>query len=232
MSRLWHPRYFVITLLAVALAVLGVRLESLAQSLFYGRALETIARATAEDVAVDEDVRKGDADAAKPEDAAQAEDDGDAVPPPASVQAPPSDDMSEGELDVLKQLSGRRAQLDRREQEIRQKGAILQAAEMRVDRKVRDMEKLRSQLQGMLGQVSEEQQAQAENLVKIYEVMKPKEAARILQTLDMPVLLGVMRAMKPAKSAPILAEMDAAKAKDVTMTLSRQHDLPDTKAAH
>jgi flagellar motility protein MotE (MotC chaperone) len=122
--------------------------------------------------------------------------------------------------------------LDEREQELQQKAAILQAAELRVDQKVKDMEKLRAQLQTMLGQLSETQQAQIDNLVKIYEAMKPKEAARILQTLDLPVLLGVMKLMKPAKSAPILAEMDAAKAKDITMTLARQGDIPDTKAAN
>ena len=65
------------------------------------------------------------------------------------------------------------------------------------------METLRKQLQSMVNQVSEAQAAQLENLVKIYETMKPEEAARIFETLDMPVLLGVVQRMKPARTAPI-----------------------------
>ena len=143
-----------------------------------------------------------------------------------SIATPAPEEMSEGEIEVLKQLSSRRAALDRREQDMAQKSALLQAAEIRVDKKVKQMEGLRAQLQGMLTQLDEQQQAQITNLVKIYETMKPKDAARILQTLEMPVLLGVMQQMKPARSAPILAEMDALKAKDITLTLAKQHELP------
>jgi flagellar motility protein MotE (MotC chaperone) len=248
--RIWQPRYFVISLIAVALVVLGVRLESLWQNVLYGTTIQTIAAATAEDEpakaekapanppavheATTKEEKKAEADKkieAEHKAAADAAAD-EADRKAEASHAPPPEDLSQGEMEVLKQLSSRRALLDQREQEIVQKNAILQAAEMRVDQKVKDMEKLRTQLQTMLGQVSEQQQAQTDNLVKIYEVMKPKEAARILQTLDMPVLLGVMKQMKPAKSAPILAEMEAVKAKDITMTLAKQHDLPDTKSAN
>lgn len=148
-----------------------------------------------------------------------------------SIAMPAPEEMTAGEIEVLKQLSSRRAALDQREQDMAQKSAILQAAEIRFDQKVKQMEALRSQLQGMLTQLDEQQQAQIANLVKIYETMKPKDAARILQTLEMPVLLGVMQQMKPARSAPILAEMDVVKSKDVTLQLSKQHELPNAKVA-
>jgi flagellar motility protein MotE (MotC chaperone) len=147
------------------------------------------------------------------------------------IAMPAPEEMTAGEIEVLKQLSSRRVALDQREQDVAQKSAILQAAEIRVDQKVKQMEALRNQLQGMLTQLDEQQQAQIANLVKIYETMKPKDAARILQTLEMPVLLGVMQQMKPARSAPILAEMDVIKSKDVTLQLSKQHELPNAKVA-
>lgn len=146
-----------------------------------------------------------------------------------SIAAPAPEEMSAGEIEVLKQLSSRRATLDKREQDMAQKSALLQAAEIRVDQKIKQMEGLRTQLQGMLTQLNEQQQAQIANLVKIYETMKPKDAARILQTLEIPVLLGVMQQMKPARSAPIIAEMDAVKAKDITLTLAKLHELPNAK---
>lgn len=243
--RFWQPRYFVVTLIGAALVMLGVRIETLAQNLLAGAPLATIANAVAEDepaatgekAAADKTTDKAvEKSSAKAADVKTAEtktaDANTATENPVDTHKAPPEDLSEGEMEVLKQLSGRRSLLDEREQELQQKSAILQAAELRVDQKVKDMEKLRAQLQTMLGQLSETQQAQIDNLVKIYEAMKPKEAARILQTLDLPVLLGVMKLMKPAKSAPILAEMDAAKAKDITMTLARQGDIPDTKAAN
>lgn len=54
---------------------------------------------------------------------------------------------------------------------------------------------------GSPGQAEAAQQAQLENLVKIYEIMKPKEAAKIFETLDMPILPGVVQKMKPARDS-------------------------------
>lgn len=252
MKRNWHPRWFIAGFIALALVVMGIRLENLADVLTGGD-LARIPSATAEDQpakAEDKAPEKNaekqaeksseksgektpDKDTAdhKATDAKVAGKEGAAEEAKAqSPRAAPPEDLSEGEMEVLKQLSNRRSLLDQREQELIQKTAILQAAELRVEQKVKDMEKLRSQIKAMLGQLSEEQQTQIDNLVKMYELMKPKEAARIMQTLDMDVLLRVLRQMKPAKSAPILAEMDAPKAKEITMSLAAQHELPDTRA--
>ena len=64
------------------------------------------------------------------------------------------------------------------------------------------------------------------SLVKVYENMKPKDAARIFEKLDMPVLLQVVERMKEQKLAAVLAEMDPGKAKSVTIELATQHQLP------
>ncbi len=245
MKRNWHPRWFIAGFVALALVVMGIRLENLADVLSGGD-LARIRSATAEDKPVEDEKKVPEKAAEKPtenpvgagannagEQAAGKTAGKETQPEEANGQpshAAPPDDLSEGEMEVLKQLSNRRSLLDQREQELIQKTAILQAAELRVEQKVKDMEKLRSQIKAMLGQLSEEQQTQIDNLVKMYELMKPKEAARIMQTLDMDVLLRVLRQMKPAKSAPILAEMDALKAKEITMSLAAQHELPDTRA--
>jgi flagellar motility protein MotE (MotC chaperone) len=57
-------------------------------------------------------------------------------------------------------------------------------------------------------------------LVKTYETMKPKDAARIFDTLEMEVLIEVAQRMKEAKLAPVLAAMDPAKAQSVTVELA------------
>jgi flagellar motility protein MotE (MotC chaperone) len=139
------------------------------------------------------------------------------------------DDASPAEMEVLKQLSNRRQELDKRAQDLDTRDALMKVAEQRVDQKIKDMETLRKQLQSMVGQANEAQAVQLDNLVKIYETMKPKEAARIFEALDMPILLSVIQRMKPARTAPIMAEMNPDKAKEITTALTKQDKLPQVK---
>ena len=121
--------------------------------------------------------------------------------------------------ELLQHFAERRAEIERRTKEMEQREALLAAAEKRIDQKVAEMEKTRADIQKLMAQGDEKQSAQLESLVKIYETMKPKEAARIFEELDMPVLLGVIQKMKEQKTAPILAAMDPVKAKEVTSAL-------------
>jgi len=139
------------------------------------------------------------------------------------------EDVSPAEMEVLKQLSTRREELDKRAKDLDTRDALLKVAEQRVDQKIKEMETLRVQLQTMVNQVSEGQAAQLENLVKVYETMKPEDAAKIFETLDMPILLNVIQRMKPKSTAPILAKMAPERAKEVTVALTKQDQLPQIK---
>jgi flagellar motility protein MotE (MotC chaperone) len=147
----------------------------------------------------------------------------DGPPPMANSEAStpaanaPLGPISDQEL--LQHFAERRAEIEKRTKEIEQREALLTAAEKRIDQKVSEMEKVRSDIQKLMSQGDEKQSAQLESLVKIYETMKPKEAARIFEELEMPVLLGVIQKMKESKAAPILASMDPVKAKEVTSAL-------------
>lgn len=128
--------------------------------------------------------------------------------------------------EILQHYADRRAELERRAREIDQRQALLEAAEKRIDQKLQELEKVRGDIQKLLKTGDEQQTAQIESLVKIYETMKPKEAARIFEELDMPVLLSVIQRMKETKTAPILAAMEPVKAKEVTAALMERKTLP------
>jgi flagellar motility protein MotE (MotC chaperone) len=149
--------------------------------------------------------------------------------PESTMGAPPDADTSPAELDILKQLSDRREQLEKRSRDLDTRESLLKVTEQRVDEKLKEMGTLRQQLQAMVNQASGAQQVQLDNLVKIYETMKPEEAAKILEALDMPVLLGVIQKMKPARTAPIMAKMTPEKAKEITVALTKQDQLPQIK---
>ena len=56
--------------------------------------------------------------------------------------------------------------------------------------------------------------------------MKPGDAARIFEELDMAILLDVVERMKEAKTAPIMAKMTPGKAKLLTAELTQRRSLP------
>ena len=135
-------------------------------------------------------------------------------------------DMSQSELDVLQKLSARRGQLDNREKDIERREAMLKAAEEQIDRKVSELKTLQSTIEGLLRQYNDQEDNKMRSLVKIYENMKPKEAAKIFEQLDMQILLDVIERMKEQKVAPILAEMDPLKARTVTSELAQRRSMP------
>ena len=49
--------------------------------------------------------------------------------------------------------------------------------------------------------------------------MKPKDAARIFNTLDMNIVVALLRGMKAAQASAVLAQMDATRAQAVTAEL-------------
>src|SRR6201999_4446630 len=116
---------------------------------------------------------------------------------------------SAAEVDVLTSLTKRRKQLDQRELDLAMRQNVITAAEQRVDTKIAQLRALQAEIQKLLGQRDAEEQKQIASLVKTYSAMKPKDAARIFDTLDDDVLLAVAQQMKSDVLAPVLAGMQA-----------------------
>ena len=134
--------------------------------------------------------------------------------------------LTPAEIDLLQQLAERRQVLVSREQEFELRTGLLAAAESRIDKKVEELKVLRETISGLIKTFDAQQDAKLLSLVKIYENMKPKEAAKIFEELDMDTLLEVAERMKERKLAPIMAKMHPEKARDMTVELSRLRQLP------
>ena len=138
---------------------------------------------------------------------------------------------SAAEVDVLTSLSKRRATLDARETEIQTQAAMLTATEARVDAKITQLKGLQTQIAALLVQRDAAQEKQVAALVKTYSAMKPKDAARIFDTLDDGVLVPVAQEMKSDVMAPVLAAMNPAAAQKLTLKLANKLALPEQTAA-
>lgn len=134
--------------------------------------------------------------------------------------------LTQSEIDLLQQLADRREEIELRAREIEERNALLIAAEQRIDRKVGDLQNLRKTIEELLVKHGKEQEKKMASLVKIYENMKPKDAARIFEELDMDTLLMVAERMKERKLAPVMAKMNPEKAKEMTVELARLRNMP------
>lgn len=66
----------------------------------------------------------------------------------------------------------------------------------------------------------EERENSAAKLAKMYEAMKPAQAAPIMSALDLEIILDIMGRMKERQAAKVLAKMDAGLAAQISTQMS------------
>lgn len=173
-----------------------------------------------------EGVAKPEAKAASADDAAS----GAAAKAPAAnpprICAPSATDLakeaglSPAELRILQSLGARRGQLDQREQDIDVQLQLLAAAEAKLDAKMKTLNGMKGEIQGLLGQADAQKAAEVDRMVTVFSAMKPKDAAARMTVLDDAVRLPIAGKMKERTLSMILANMSPADAKVLTERLA------------
>jgi flagellar motility protein MotE (MotC chaperone) len=121
---------------------------------------------------------------------------------------------------LLARLAERRAELDKREAEIATRTALLDAAERRLNERTQELAALEARVAQLVDEKQAAEEAGFKAVVTMYETMKPKDAAKIFDTLSTTVLVKVVRAMSPRKMSPILAAMSPEPAQKLTIVLA------------
>ena len=134
--------------------------------------------------------------------------------------------MSETEIEVLQSLAARREALDKRGQELDLRENMLKATETRLDEKIAELKQIETHISDLLALRDKEEEEQIRSLVKVYETMKPKSAAKIFEDLDQDILLDVAGRMKEKNMAVILAAMSSEAAQALTVKLARRRESP------
>lgn len=154
-----------------------------------------------------------------------------AKPPAPPVPAAPAEPaVSDAERAVLQDLRARRATLDAREQAAAAREAVLAAAEKRLAARVEEMAALQARLEALETARRDRGEANWRGLVRTYETMRPRDAAAILNEMEMPVLLEVLDRMKESKAAPVLAAMPPERARAATTQLAQMRTRANTPA--
>jgi flagellar motility protein MotE (MotC chaperone) len=133
--------------------------------------------------------------------------------------------LTKSEIETLQRLAERRDGIEKRERDLVAREGLMKAGESRIDGKIAELHDLQKTIEGLLQKYDKQKQAEIESLVKIYGAMKPKDAAAIFDTLEMPILLAVVQNMKEAKTAPIMALMSRERAKALTEELSQRKQI-------
>ncbi|PPQ26797.1 MotE family protein [Rhodopila globiformis] len=141
--------------------------------------------------------------------------------PSPQAAAPADPPISESEKAILLDLRQRRKELDARAEALAERESVLAAAEAKVAARVAELQALQKQLEGLDAAQKQKEDAGWQGLVKLYEAMKPRDAAVIFNDLSMPVLLQVVDRMKDAKAAAIMAAMAPERAREVTAELAQ-----------
>lgn len=155
---------------------------------------------------------------------------------PENIVLPSADEgiasrLSKSEETVLESLSARREELDRRGKALDTREQLLVAAEKRVEERIAELKNIEARINERLGAQDAENEARLAGVVSMYESMKPKDAARIFERLDMGVLIEVAKRMQPRKMSAVLAAMDPVAAQDLTVELALGENLDAEPAA-
>lgn len=129
--------------------------------------------------------------------------------------------VSAAEKEVLLDLRRRRIDLDGREAALAARENVLAAAEKRLAGRIEELVSLQSRLEGLEKSRQDREEENWRGLVKLYETMKPRDAAAIFNDLDKPVLIALLDRMKESKAAPILSAMQPERARQVTADLAQ-----------
>jgi flagellar motility protein MotE (MotC chaperone) len=148
----------------------------------------------------------------------------------ASAAAAPGQPVSPSERAILERLQSRRQELEARAREIDIRESLLKAAEKRIESKVQEMKAVESRIATVSEQKTEADAAHFKGIITMYENMKPKDAAKVFDRLEMPVLFEIASQINPRKMSDILGLMSTEAAERLTTEMARRAN-PDKSAS-
>lgn len=130
--------------------------------------------------------------------------------------------VSASERAILERLQARRQELEARAREIDIRESLLKAAEKRIESRVEELKAVESRITTATEQKNEAEATRFKGIVTMYESMKPKDAAKVFDRLEMSVLFEIASQIAPRKMSDILGLMSTEAAERLTIELARR----------
>ncbi|TQF26143.1 flagellar protein FlbB [Bradyrhizobium sp. UNPF46] len=130
--------------------------------------------------------------------------------------------VSASERAILERLQARRQEIEARQREIDIRESLLKSAEKRIEGKVEEMKAVETRISATQAEQKAAEAQRMKGLVTMYEGMKPKDAARVFDRLEMGVLIEIASAIAPRKMSDIMGLMSPEAAEKLTVEMARR----------
>lgn len=169
----------------------------------------------------------GSVDGNKPD---ASKDDKPVIKAPESTRAPdevvvvpdPNRPITASERAVLERLQSRRQEIEARSREVDIRENLIKSAEKRIEGRIEEMKATESRITVASQQRDEADAARFKGLVTTYENMKPKDAAKVFDRLEISVLFDIASQINPRKMSDILGQMQPEAAERLTVEMARR----------
>ncbi len=128
--------------------------------------------------------------------------------------------------EVLQSLSRERELIAAQKEELEARKSELTLAREKLEIEKAALLELKATIEDLLARAKANETEDLERLISFYANMKPSEAARIMDDLDIEVTILVLAKMKPRVAAPILAKMSPVRARAVSKIILERSQLP------
>lgn len=128
--------------------------------------------------------------------------------------------------EVLQSLARERSLIAAQREDLESRTSELTLAREKLEIEKAALLELKTSIEDLLARVKAAQTEDLNRLISFYENMKPAEAARIMDDLDIEVTILVLAQMKPRAAAPILAKMAPVRARAVSKIILERSQLP------
>jgi len=118
---------------------------------------------------------------------------------------------------LLASIQKRQKELDEREAALKARDERLHLVKKEIDEKIKEIEKIRSEMKRLAAKIEEADNNRVKRLVKIYESMTPEEAAPRFEQLDTRLAVLILSVMREKNAAKILELVKV----DKSVTLSQ-----------
>jgi flagellar motility protein MotE (MotC chaperone) len=145
-----------------------------------------------------------------------------AKPDGTVINLEPGQTVSPSERALLERLQARRQELEARSREIDIRESLLKAAEKRIETRVEELKAIESRITTATEQKNDADAARFKGIITMYEGMKPKDAAKVFDRLEMPVLFEIASQIAPRKMSDILGLMSPEAAERLTIEMARR----------
>ncbi len=108
-----------------------------------------------------------------------------------------------------------------KEQELARREQEMLVLKKQMEQRLQELQNAERKVQGMLNEAKGLEQEKVSGLTSMYMNMKPKQAARAMETLDEAIAVKILSSMSPKQAGEILSYADPQKVAELTELLSR-----------